>query len=36
VHVIDLHDTGVKRNRRRLLVRTDIVAIARLEDVMAD
>jgi hypothetical protein len=37
LYVIDSHDTGIKRNRRRLLLmRTDIVAIARLEDVMAD
>ena len=37
LYVIDSHDTGIKRNRRRLLlVRTDIVAIARLDDVMAE
>ena len=36
-YVIDARDTGIKRNRRRmLLVRTDIVAIARLDDVMAE
>jgi hypothetical protein len=35
LYVIDSRDTGIKRNRRRmLLVRTDIVAIARLDDVM--
>ena len=35
LYVIDSRDTGVKRNRRRLLlVRTDIVAIARLDDVV--
>jgi hypothetical protein len=37
LYVIDSHDTGIKRNRRRLLlVRTDIVAIALLDDVMAE
>jgi small nuclear ribonucleoprotein (snRNP)-like protein len=37
MYVIDSHNTGIKRNRRRmLLVRTDIVAIARLDDVMAE
>jgi hypothetical protein len=35
MYVIDSRDTGIKRNRKRLLlVRTDIVAVARLEDVM--
>ncbi len=34
-YVIESHDTGIKRNRKRmLLIRTDIVAIARLEDVV--
>jgi hypothetical protein len=37
LYVIDSHDTGIKRNRKRLLlVRTDIVAIALLEDVVAE
>jgi hypothetical protein len=37
LYVIDSRDTGIKRNRRRLLlVRTDIVAIARLDDVMSE
>jgi hypothetical protein len=37
LYVIDSRETGIKRNRRRLLlVRTDIVAIALLEDVMAE
>jgi hypothetical protein len=37
LYVIESHDTGIKRNRRRLLlVRTDIVAIALLEDVVAE
>jgi hypothetical protein len=37
LYVIDSHETGINRNRRRLLlVRTDIVAIALLDDVMAD
>jgi small nuclear ribonucleoprotein (snRNP)-like protein len=34
IYVIESRDTGIKRNRRRmLLVRTDIVAIALLDDV---
>jgi len=33
-YVIESRDTGIKRNRKRLLlVRADIVAVARLEDV---
>jgi hypothetical protein len=35
MYVNESHETGIKRNRKRvLLVRTDIVAIARLEDVV--
>ncbi len=37
LYVLDSRDTGIKRNRKRLLlVRTDIVAISRLEEVMDD
>jgi hypothetical protein len=37
VYVADSRSTGIKRNRRRLLVvRAEMVAIARLEDVAAD
>ncbi len=35
LYVAESHATGIKRNRRRvLLVRTEIVAISRLEDVV--
>jgi hypothetical protein len=34
-YVAESRDTGIKRNRKRvLLVRTEIVAVARLEDVV--
>jgi hypothetical protein len=34
IYVVESRDTGIKRNRKRLLlVRHDIVAIARLDDV---
>jgi hypothetical protein len=37
LYVMDSRDTGIKRNRKRLLlVRTDIVAIALLDDVAAE
>jgi hypothetical protein len=36
-YVAASRDTGIKRNRKRvLLCRTDVVAISRLEDVVAD
>ncbi len=36
-YVADAVSTGIKKNRRRvLLVRTDVVAVSRLEDVVFD
>jgi hypothetical protein len=36
-YVNESHETGIKRNRKRLLVvRNDVVAIARLEDVVCE
>lgn len=35
LYVVDSRTTGIKRNRRRvLLVRTEVVAVSRLEDVV--
>jgi hypothetical protein len=37
LYVVDSRSTGIKRNRRRVLVvRNEIVAIARLDDVIAE
>jgi hypothetical protein len=35
IYIVQSRDTGIKRNRRRLLVfRRDVVAISRLDDVV--
>jgi hypothetical protein len=36
-YIADSRETGIKRNRKRvLLVRADVVAVSRLEDVVAE
>jgi hypothetical protein len=37
LYVVDSRSTGIKRNRRRVIVvRSEVVAIARLDDVIAE